>query len=377
VIDVNNHTTQSHDEMNERNLTFSPLTRALAGIALIGFYLALMHLAAPVLVPLLFASFLIALTLPVFRWLQKRGLKRGLAFFLLIVLLLAGGLFLLFLGLASIESLQSGLQEYSDQLSVRLAELSDALAAAGVDLTGVSEQVAALSATVLAGLLGAIATIISNGMVSIVIVAFFLLESDRFLNIARTGVIKDRPMLSELPAVGQTAVAYLGIRARLNLITGTGVTLICLLLGIDYPLLWGVLAFFLSFIPFIGLAIAMIPPALLALAEFGWFQAAIVVIGITAINLLIENVLEPSFTGKRLSLSPTIVFISIFFWGWLLGPVGALLSMPITVLLLLVFQHNEGTQWLAKIISNESADSLPADVENADQPGNRGEENPK
>jgi predicted PurR-regulated permease PerM len=349
----------------------------MAGIALVGFYLILMHLAAPVLVPVLFAFFLIALALPVFQWLQKRGLKRGLALFLLILLLLAGGLFLLFLGLTNITSLQSGLQQYSQELSARMAELSAALAGAGVDLTGASEQVAALSSAVLAGFLSAIASVLSNGVVSIVIVAFFLLESDRFLGIVRTGVIKDRPMLSQLPAVGQTAVTYFGIRARLNLITGVGVTLICLVLGVDSPFLWGVLAFFMSFIPYIGLALAMIPPTFPALAEFGWPQAAIVVIGITAINLLIENVLEPGYTGKRLSLSPTIVFLSIFFWAWLLGPVGALLSMPITVLLLLVFQHNEGTLWLAKILSNESADSLPADAQNASQPEHNAEEIPK
>jgi AI-2 transport protein TqsA len=369
--------TKSQDEMNDRKLTISPIIQALAAFALVGFVLMLLHLSSSVLVPILFAFFLIALAMPVFQWLQKRGLKRGLALFLLIILILAGSLGLLFLGLASVSSLQSGLQEYSDQLSASMAELSEALAASGVDLTGVSEQIAALSSAVLAGFLTAIATIISNGMVSIVIVAFFLLESDRFLSIVRTGVIKDRPMLSQLPAVGQTAVTYFGIRARLNLITGVGVTLICLLLGVDYPLLWGVLAFFLSFIPYIGLAIAMIPPTLLALAEFGWPQALIVIIGVTAINLLIENVLEPGYTGKRLSLSPTIVFLSIFFWAWLLGPVGALLSMPITVLLLLVFQHNEGTHWLAKIISNESADSSPVDAENARQSGDNEEETPK
>ena len=225
--------------------------------------------------------------------------------------------------------------------------------------SSISEQLAALSAAVLAGFLSALVTIITTGMTSLVIVAFFLLESERFLNIIRTGVIKDRPMLSQLPAVGQTAVTYFSIRARLNLITGAGVTLICLLLGVDYPFLWGVVAFFLSFVPYIGLVIAMIPPTLLALAEFGWVQALIVVIGVTLINLLIENVLEPGYTGKRLSLSPTVVFLSVFFWSWLLGPVGALLSMPITVLLLLVSRHTEGTLWLAKIIGNESADTLP------------------
>jgi predicted PurR-regulated permease PerM len=126
--------------------------------------------------------------------------------------------------------------------------------------------------------------------------------------------------------------------------------------GVDYAPLWGVTAFFLSYILYIGLLAAMVPPALLALAEFGWPQALLIVIVIVGINLAIENVVAPSYTGKQLKLSPTIVFLSFFFWGWLLGPVGALLSMPITVLLLLVFQANENTQWLARLIGNESVD---------------------
>ena len=98
----------------------------------------------------------------------------------------------------------------------------------------------------------------------------------------------------------------------------------------------------------------MIPPTLLALAESGWLQAAIIVIGITAINLTIENVVEPGYTGRRLQLSPTIVFMSFFFWAWLLGPVGALLSMPITVMLMLAFQSDDSTHWLAQIIGREA-----------------------
>jgi predicted PurR-regulated permease PerM len=160
--------------------------------------------------------------------------------------------------------------------------------------------------------------------------------------------------LGQLPQLARTAVRYFGIRTRLNFLTGTGVTVICLLLGVDYPLLWGALAFFLSYIPYIGLFTAMIPPTLLALAEFGWLQAVVVVVGITALNLTIENVLEPGYTGQRLQLSPTVVFLSFFFWAWLLGPVGALLSMPIAVLLLLVLQQDEGTRWIAQIIGREA-----------------------
>jgi predicted PurR-regulated permease PerM len=238
-------------------------------------------------------------------------------------------------------------------LAARLAGLEAALAQRGVDVAGASGQAGAAAATVLGDLLKAIANAASTALVSLVIVAFFLLESSRFMQIIRSDLVQDRPVLSSVPQVAHTAVQYFGIRTRLNLLTGVGVSVVCWILGVDYPLLWGVLAFVLSYIPYIGLLTAMIPPALLALAESGWLQALSVVIAITAMNLTVENVLEPGYTGKRLQLSPTVVFVSFFFWAWLLGPVGALLSMPITVLLMLVFQRNEGTRWMAQIIGRE------------------------
>ncbi len=360
--------------MNKQGSTISPIMSSLAGFALVGFVLLLLRLSSAILVPLLFAFFLAALALPAFRWLQRKGVKRGLALFLLIIFLLAAGIGLILLVLVSVERLQSGLDLYTEQLSAQMSELTAALANAGLDLTALAEHAATFSATVLGGLLGAIVDVASNALVSLVIVAFFLLESERLLTIIRSDVVQERPLLSNLPTVAQTAVQYFAIRSRLNLITGVGVTLLCLILGVDYAPLWGVVAFFLSYIPYIGLATAMIPPAILALAEFGWPQAAIIVVGITALNMLIENVLEPGYTGKRLQLSPTVVFVSFFFWAWLLGPIGALLSMPITILLVLVFQGNESTQWLARIMGNESADTSPGQMTTNSQPVDDGEE---
>lgn len=331
-----------------------PLARSLAGLALVGFVLLLMHLSAEVLTPILFAFFLAALAMPFYQGLQRRGLKRGLALLLLILTLVVGGILLIVLGLSTIGHLQTGLAAYSEQLTARLADIEAALAQRGVDFAGVSGQAGDAAASVLGGLLKAIVNAASTALVSLVIVAFFLLESSRLMQIIQSDLVRNRPFLSQAPQVARTAVQYFGIRTRLNLVTGVGVTVICLILGVDYPLLWGVLAFVLSYIPYIGLFTAMIPPTLLALAESGWLAALIVVIAITAINLTIENVLEPGYTGRRLQLSPTVVFISFFFWTWLLGPVGALLSMPITVLLLLVFQRDEGTRWLAQIIGREA-----------------------
>jgi predicted PurR-regulated permease PerM len=329
-----------------------PIARTLAGLGLVGLVLLLLHLAAPVLVPVMFAFFLAALAMPVFGWLQARGLRRGTALFLLIAGLLAGGVALVLLALAAIGHLQAGLSTYQDQLAARLADLQAALAGAGVALPGLSDQSGA-AASVLKGLLGAILSVASTALVSLVIVAFFLIESQRFMRIVQGEAERHPLFLGQVPRLAHTAVQYFGIRTRLNLLTGLGVVVVCLLLRVDYALLWGAVAFVLSYVPYIGLATAMVPPALLALAEGGWLRAAIVVIAITAMNLTIENVVEPAYTGKRLQLSPTIVFMSFFFWAWLLGPVGALLSMPITVMLWLVFQADDSTRWMADMIGRE------------------------
>jgi predicted PurR-regulated permease PerM len=333
--------------------SLSPLARLLLAVALTGLVLVLIHWAADVLTPLMVAFFLLALAMPSYRWLQARGVKQGLALLLLIVALIVGGGLLLALVLLAAGRLQTGLAAYGEQLVSRFQDVEAALAERGIEPGG-SGWAAASASGLLGGLLAAIVDVASGAIVSLVIVAFFLLESSRFIRILKSDRVRVLPVLGEVPRVARTAVQYFGIRTRLNLVTGAGVSALCLILGVDYPLLWGVTAFFLSYIPYIGLATAMIPPALLALAEFGWVQALIVVVAITAINLLIENILEPGYTGRQLQLSPTVVFFSFFFWAWLLGPAGALLSMPITVLLLLVFRSEEGTRWMADLIDRDS-----------------------
>lgn len=332
---------------------FPPVTRSLIGVALIGFVLLLLHLATPILAPILFSFFLVAIAISPFRWLLARGVRRGAALLIMIAVLLVGGVGLVLLTLISARNLQAGLSMYGEQLAARTAELSAALAQLGPGMSEADAQLTALGVSGMSAFLSALVDFASSALISLVIVTFFLFEVDRFMAIIQTERVRNVPFIGEVPEVAQTAVRYFGIRTRLNIITGIGVTLICLLVGVDYALLWGVAAFFLSYIPYIGLLTAMIPPALLALAEYGWPQALLVVVAIVLINLTIENVVEPGYTGKRLKLSPTVVFLSFFFWGWLLGPVGALLSMPITVMLLLVLQRDEETLWLARVIGTQ------------------------
>jgi predicted PurR-regulated permease PerM len=154
-----------------------------------------------------------------------------------------------------------------------------------------------------------------------------------------------------MPGVAGAAVTYFQVRIKVNAVTAAGLLVLMLALGIDSALLWAVAAFFLSFVPYVGLTLALIPPAVLGFAESGALVALAVLIGGIALNVLAENVLEPMWTGRALKLTTWLVFVMFFFWVWLIGPVGALVSMPVTVLLVLVLQRNERTGWVAALLT--------------------------
>ena|SRR5215203_1676386 len=118
----------------------------------------------------------------------------------------------------------------------------------------------------------------------------------------------------------------------------------------DFPLLWGILTFFLSFVPYIGLVLAVTPAVVLALAEFGLDRALLVIAGVIVINVLAENVLSPLMMGRGLNLSPTIVFLSFIIWAWLLGGPGAFLALPITLFVAVMLDTFPETRWLASLI---------------------------
>ena len=177
------------------------------------------------------------------------------------------------------------------------------------------------------------------------------------MNRLRASVSEDNPQVARLTTVGQSVVRQFGLRAIVNLVTGAGVTLLLFVLGVDFPLLWGILTFFLSFVPYIGLVLAVAPAVVLALAEFGVTRAVLVIAGVVVINILAENVLSPMMMGRGLNISPTIVFLSFIFWAWLLGGPGAFLALPITLFLAVMFGTFPETRWLAGLIGVSGADT--------------------
>ena len=164
--------------------------------------------------------------------------------------------------------------------------------------------------------------------------------------------------------------------AELAALTGIGATILLLLLGVDFPILWGMLTFLLSFIPTVGLFLAMIPPALLALLEFGPGTALLVVAGYLLIDAVVENVVKPKFLGESLDIAPLVIILSLIFWAAVLSPMGALLTVPLTMAVKeLLLEADEDNRWLAELMSSGEDAEAPDDAASEDKLENHSEGN--
>jgi predicted PurR-regulated permease PerM len=163
----------------------------------------------------------------------------------------------------------------------------------------------------------------------------------------------DHPQVQRLTSFATRVSKQFALRGVVNLFTGATFSIFLLLVGVDYALLWGVLTFFLSYIPYLGIVLAGAPAVILALAEFGLPQALLVVLGLTVINLSAENVLQPNLMGRGLNIAPAFVFLGFMLWTWLLGAAGAFLAMPMTIMIVLALEAYPETRWLADAVTNE------------------------
>lgn len=335
-----------------------PLISVLIGAVLIGILMVLIKWGAPVLTPILVAGFLAALAAPLYFWLQKRGVSSTLSLVLMIVLMIVAVVALAGLLYLSATRMLDGLVGYEDQLVGYEDEAVQILATLGVTEQTLGDAITGdFLVKIVVAILGGVVSFAGDLLFGLVLVSFLLIDFKRLINLA-TSELHGRPFFGQLPAIAKTASAYFGVRTRLNLVTGIGVGLFLLVLGVDYAFLWGAMAFVLSYIPYVGLFTAMVPPTILALAEHGIGMAIVVVIGAIVINLLIENIVEPRLTSKTLHLSAVVVLVAFFFWGWMLGATGAMLSMPIMVTIMLVTEADPRTNWLAKIIGTDESGEI-------------------
>src|SRR6185436_9806492 len=178
----------------------------------------------------------------------------------------------------------------------------------------------------------AVASTFGNMVLTLFIFAFMLGGMWEMERRASKRARDHSPLAERFLAFSDTLRGYMAVRAVLGLAAAVLDYLVLLMLGVEHALLWGVLSFLLSFVPNIGFTLSMLPPMLLALLEHGWVSALIVFAAYQVINTVIDNVIGPRFVGKQMNISALLSFLSVLFWTWLLGPTGAILAVPLTVL---------------------------------------------
>jgi predicted PurR-regulated permease PerM len=202
------------------------------------------------------------------------------------------------------------------------------------------------------GTVKGLASALSNTVLVILTMVFILLEAAGFPVKLRAAMGGKDSKVGRFAKVTREVQRYLMIKTVVSLVTGALITGWVALLGVDFPLLWGLVAFLLNYVPSLGSIIAAVPAVLLAVLQFGPGRALIVAVGYLTVNTIIGNLVEPQLMGRRLGLSTLVVFLSLIFWGWVWGPVGMLLSVPMTVIVKIFLENTEDLRWVAVLLDS-------------------------
>ncbi len=306
--------------------------------------------AQSILVLFLVSVFLAVLGTPVVLWLQRKHVPKVVA-----VLTVVAGMivFLLMVGAlvgTSLSSFSASVPLYQSRLQEQTLALKELLASKGIT---VSDRIlldylnpsAVMSLT--AGLLTGLSSALSSIVLILLTVLFTLLEVSSFPDKLRASPGGADRIIPQFSKFVNDIQRYVIIKTLISITTGILVIIWMTILGVEFPILWGFLAFLLNYVPNLGVVIAGIPAVLFTLIQLGPGHAVLVAAGYLTINFIIGTAVEPRIVGRGVRLSTLVVFLSLIFWGSLLGLIGAVLCIPITMSLKFVLENNEETRWIA------------------------------
>ncbi len=352
----------------------APLPRAvliLIGLAAATITAGGMRAISGFLAPTILALVLMITVYPIRTWLERKGVPAWLSALVTILTVYLIVIVMILALVVSVARLAQLVTEYTPQLNDITTNFGDWLKSLGIDQQQIDDvtssldfgKVFNLATTVLTGTLGVLSDIIFLGVLTI----FIAFDAGKFPAIlASTGPEHSR-VAASLTTFSKGTRTYFAVSAVFGLIVAVIDTVALQLMGVPGAFVWGVLAFITNFIPNIGFIIGLVPPALLALLEGGVWKMVAVIVVYCAINFVIQSVIQPKFQADALNLGVSITFISLVFWTFVLGPLGALLALPMTMFVRAVLVDADPTvRWVTPILSN----SLPPDdpPESADDP---------
>jgi len=315
------------------------------------------RVAQPILVPFLLSLFIAIISGPPLFFLHRKGVPRPLALLIVIVSVLAVGLILAVLVGNSIDDFSRSLPVYQARLQEQKTALLAWIGGLGINVPAGGFQEAldpGAAMKLVARLLTGLAGVLTNAFLILITVTFILLEASGFFAKLRTTVADPDRSFQTIDKFLSTIQRYMKIKTVTSLGTGIAVAAWLAILGVDYPLLWGLLAFMLNYVPNIGSILAAVPAVLLALLQLGGKPALLAALGYLVVNIAIGTVIEPRIMGHDLGLSTLVVFLSLVFWGWVLGPVGMFLSVPLTMTIKIGLDSHEDTRWIAVLLGPEA-----------------------
>lgn len=315
-----------------------------------------MKYASTLITPLMLALFISIICAQPMAWLARKKVSHGLS----ILIVLAGvNLILIFIGELigrSIGKFTQDAPQYAASLNKIANDIFLSLNELGIDIPpdhlGSVFNVGKVMNTT-AGMLSGLGGIMGNTLLIMFIVVFVLMELNAFA--VKTIAIVGEPnkSLKYLPKIGNSIRNYLGIKTLVSLATGILIWIGLKIIGVEYAGVWAMIAFLMNFIPQIGSFLAMIPAILFALVQVGFGGAFGTLITFVLVNLVMGSIVEPRVMGKGMGLSTLVVFISLIFWGFIFGPVGMFLSVPLTMAIKVILEQNENTKWIAILLGTQ------------------------
>lgn len=335
---------------------FSGPARGLIVAAALALLAYLMKVASPLLAPILLAVFISIVASPMLVWMRSKGVPKWFALVVIGFLLLDAGSLLALVTTGAIEGFRDSIPSYHERFLLLSEQLGGRLEVLGI---GNSTQAipdlidASRLMPIVRLMLANAGSMFSSFLLITLMVIFILLEAPTMwaklhaaFALTAEGEARIRRLLGSINR-------YMRIKAATSLATAACAWLLLWILGVDFAILWAILAFFLNFVPVVGNIVMMIPPALLALVQIDLMAALLVVGGYLVINTTIGNVIEPRIMGKGLGISTLAVFIALLVWGWIFGTVGMFLAVPLTVSLVIALDASPRTRPLAILLGPE------------------------
>jgi AI-2 transport protein TqsA len=330
------------------------ISTLLISVASVIVIIAGLRTAQPIIVPFILSIFIAMICAGPMFWLKSKKLSTATSIAIIILCVIGVGYSVGYLFGSSLKDFSNSLPQYQESFTKLSDETSALIAKLGITLPEGAllkylnpGSVMNLVTNVLSELSG----VLANAVLILMAVIFMLIEASSFPEKLRKTFGNSVKKNSGLSKFSDSIKRYMAIKTGISLLTGTFICIGLALLGVDYPLLWGVLAFLLNYVPTFGSFLASIPALLLALITGGPMLALFSGLVYVSANVLIENFIEPRILGKGLGLSALVVFLSLVFWGWVLGPVGMLLSVPLTITFKIALESSAETKKFAELLS--------------------------